>query len=124
MRRARVICLVTGLILTTGAVGGGPPFDKSGHKVKSLKVTVLSTMLAEEGVGEWGFAALVEADGRRILFDTGLRPETVLQNARELGIDLSSVTDVVLSHHHGDHTGGLLTLRRERSEERRGGKEG
>jgi 7,8-dihydropterin-6-yl-methyl-4-(beta-D-ribofuranosyl)aminobenzene 5'-phosphate synthase len=70
-------------------------------------------MLAEEGMGEWGFAALVEADGRRILFDTGLRPETVLQNARELGIELSSVTDVVLSHHHGDHTGGLLTLRRE-----------
>jgi 7,8-dihydropterin-6-yl-methyl-4-(beta-D-ribofuranosyl)aminobenzene 5'-phosphate synthase len=115
MRRARVICLATGLILTTGAVGGAPPFEKSGHKVKSLKVTILSTMLAEEGMGEWGFAALVEADGRRVLFDTGLRPETVLENARELGIDLSSVTDVVLSHHHGDHTGGLLALRRELS---------
>jgi 7,8-dihydropterin-6-yl-methyl-4-(beta-D-ribofuranosyl)aminobenzene 5'-phosphate synthase len=113
MLRSRVICLVTGLILTTGAAGGPPPPEPSGHRVKSLKITILSTMLAEEGMGEWGFAALVEADGRRILFDTGLRPETVLQNARELGIDLSSVTDVVLSHHHGDHTGGLLTLRRD-----------
>jgi 7,8-dihydropterin-6-yl-methyl-4-(beta-D-ribofuranosyl)aminobenzene 5'-phosphate synthase len=113
MRSSRVICLVTGLILTTGAAGAPPPPEPAGHRVKSLKITILSTMLAEEGVGEWGFAALVEADGRRILFDTGLRPETVLQNARELGIDLSSVTDVVLSHHHGDHTGGLLTLRRE-----------
>ena len=70
-------------------------------------------MLADQGVGEWGFSALVEADGRRILFDTGNRPETVLQNARELGIDLSTVTDVVLSHHHADHTGGLLVLRQE-----------
>jgi 7,8-dihydropterin-6-yl-methyl-4-(beta-D-ribofuranosyl)aminobenzene 5'-phosphate synthase len=70
-------------------------------------------MLADRGIGEWGFAALVEVDGRRLLFDTGYRPETVLQNARELGIDLSTVTDVVLSHHHADHTGGLLTLRRE-----------
>ena len=65
-----------------------------------------------QGIGEWGFAALVEADGHRLLFDTGARPETVLANARELGIDLAGVTDVVLSHHHGDHTGGLLTLRR------------
>ena len=82
--------------------------------VKSLEVVVLSTMLADRaGVGEWGFSALVEADGHRILFDTGARPETVLQNARELKIDLSGVTDVILSHHHGDHAGGLVTLRRE-----------
>ena len=71
-------------------------------------------MLADSrGIGEWGFAALVEADGHRLLFDTGARPETVLRNAVELGVDLADVAEVVLSHHHGDHTGGLLTLRRE-----------
>jgi 7,8-dihydropterin-6-yl-methyl-4-(beta-D-ribofuranosyl)aminobenzene 5'-phosphate synthase len=68
-----------------------------------------------DGVGEWGFSALVEVDGRRLLFDTGARPQTVLDNARELGIDLSDVTDVVLSHHHWDHTGGLMALREELS---------
>jgi hypothetical protein len=53
------------------------------HQVRSLRVTVLSTMLTDfHGVGEWGFAALVEVDGRRLLFDTGARPETVLDNAR------------------------------------------
>jgi 7,8-dihydropterin-6-yl-methyl-4-(beta-D-ribofuranosyl)aminobenzene 5'-phosphate synthase len=82
--------------------------------IKSVELVILSTMLADRaGVGEWGFSALVEADGHRLLFDTGARPETVLQNTRELKIDLSKVTDVVLSHHHGDHTGGLVTLRRE-----------
>jgi 7,8-dihydropterin-6-yl-methyl-4-(beta-D-ribofuranosyl)aminobenzene 5'-phosphate synthase len=71
-------------------------------------------MLADaRGVGEWGFAALVEADGRRLLFDTGARPGTVLANFREPGVDLAGVTDVALSHHHGDHTGGLLAPRRE-----------
>jgi 7,8-dihydropterin-6-yl-methyl-4-(beta-D-ribofuranosyl)aminobenzene 5'-phosphate synthase len=82
-------------------------------ELKSLKITVLSTMLADDGIGEWGFAALVSADGRKILFDTGARPNTVLENAKELKIDLSDVQDVVLSHFHDDHTTGLMTLRRE-----------
>lgn len=79
--------------------------------VKALKIMVLSTMLSDNQIGEWGYAALVEVDGRRILFDTGARPQTVLANARELKIDLSTVEDVVLSHNHEDHTGGLLVLR-------------
>jgi 7,8-dihydropterin-6-yl-methyl-4-(beta-D-ribofuranosyl)aminobenzene 5'-phosphate synthase len=88
--------------------------------VSAAHVTILSTMLAEATkektlLGEWGFSAVVEANGRRLLFDTGATPETVLRNAEALGIDLSSITDVVLSHSHWDHTGGLVTLRRELS---------
>jgi 7,8-dihydropterin-6-yl-methyl-4-(beta-D-ribofuranosyl)aminobenzene 5'-phosphate synthase len=84
--------------------------------VADLKITTLSTMLTEfRGVGEWGYAALIEADGHRVLFDTGMRPETVLRNAEELGIDLSTVDTVILTHNHFDHTGGLVTLRRELS---------
>lgn len=82
-------------------------------QVKTLKVTVLSTMLADRGLGEWGYSALVEVDGKKILFDTGANPDVVLKNAKSLGIDLSDVEDVVISHNHDDHTGGLLTLRRE-----------
>lgn len=82
--------------------------------VSTLKITTLSTMLVNfDGVGEWGYSALVEVDGEKILFDTGKYPETVLRNAKELGIDLSDVEDVFLSHNHRDHTGGLLTLRKE-----------
>lgn len=86
----------------------------SGTQIHALKVTVLSTMLVAEptGIGEWGFSALVEADGHRILVDTGARPETVLQNAREMNVDLSRVQEVILTHNHDDHVGGLLTLRR------------
>ena len=70
-------------------------------------------MLSDDGIGEWGFAALVEADGHRILVDTGAKPDTVLLNVRELHLDLSDVRDVILTHNHDDHVGGLLTLRRE-----------
>jgi 7,8-dihydropterin-6-yl-methyl-4-(beta-D-ribofuranosyl)aminobenzene 5'-phosphate synthase len=90
------------------------PLAASAPPVKSLEVVVLSTMLTDRaGLGEWGFSALIMVDRRRVLFDTGARPETVLQNARELKIDLSDVNEVILSHHHGDHTGGLVSLRRE-----------
>lgn len=81
-------------------------------RVGSASITILSTMLADEGFGEWGFAALVEADGRRILFDTGANDDTVLRNVRILGVDLSTVETVVLSHNHADHTTGLMPLRR------------
>ena len=85
----------------------------SAEQAHSVRVEVLSTMLtSDDGIGEWGFSAVVEVDGRRILFDTGDRPETVLNNAKELHVDLANITDVVLSHNHHDHTGGLMTLRR------------
>ena len=98
-------------LLTAAVVADAPPPPR----VSELRVVVLSTMLADTGIGEWGFAALVEADGRQILFDTGAHPRTVLENAKELGLDLSAIEEVVLSHNHEDHTGGLMTLRRELS---------
>ena len=82
-------------------------------QVHALKVTILSTMLADSGIGEWGFSALVEVGDHRVLVDTGARPQTVLQNARELGVDLASVQEVILTHNHDDHVGGLMTLRQE-----------
>jgi 7,8-dihydropterin-6-yl-methyl-4-(beta-D-ribofuranosyl)aminobenzene 5'-phosphate synthase len=105
-RTAVIACLQAALAAATVC--------SAADKVSSLDVRLLSTMLtADEGYGEWGFAALVVADGHRILFDTGAHPDTVLRNARDLHIDLSNVPDVILSHHHLDHTAGLVTLRRE-----------
>jgi 7,8-dihydropterin-6-yl-methyl-4-(beta-D-ribofuranosyl)aminobenzene 5'-phosphate synthase len=98
----------------SGQSSAAEPHSATTHpQVKTLKVTILSTMLADQGIGEWGFSALVEADGHRVLVDTGFHPETVLQNAKDLGVDLSTVTDVILTHNHDDHVGGLMTLRRE-----------
>jgi 7,8-dihydropterin-6-yl-methyl-4-(beta-D-ribofuranosyl)aminobenzene 5'-phosphate synthase len=84
-------------------------------QIHALKVTLLSTMLvgSTTGMGEWGFSALVEADGHRILLDTGAHPDTVLQNARDLKIDLSDVREAILTHNHWDHVSGLMTIRKE-----------
>ncbi|MDH4109181.1 MAG: MBL fold metallo-hydrolase [Gammaproteobacteria bacterium] len=59
---------------------------------------------------DWGFAALVEYNGRRILFDTGNDAEILRRNVERLGLDLSHLDAAVISHRHGDHTSGLSYL--------------
>ena len=59
---------------------------------------------------DWGYAALVEYGGRRILFDTGNKPDILALNAKAKGIDLSKLDFVVMSHRHGDHMGGMAYL--------------
>lgn len=104
-RVRRVFLAILTLVAT--AVAASEP-----AQVRTLKITILSTMLAErDEIGEWGFAAVVEVDGHRLLFDTGARPDTVLQNASSLGIPLADIHDVVVSHNHSDHAGGLAYLR-------------
>jgi len=72
-----------------------------------LKITTLSENTANYGFfGEWGLSILVEVDGSRILMDTGLSFSAV-HNAQLMGIDLSTIDRIVLSHGHADHTGGL-----------------
>jgi 7,8-dihydropterin-6-yl-methyl-4-(beta-D-ribofuranosyl)aminobenzene 5'-phosphate synthase len=60
-------------------------------------------------LGEHGFAALIERDGGSILFDTG-GGQTLLHNAQRMNLDLRGVEQVVLSHGHYDHAGGLWPL--------------
>ena len=91
-------------------------FSQQQHTVRNLKITILSTMMTQQyGSGEWGFSALVEADSIKILFDAGARENTVLNNVKDMKIDLSDVPTLVLSHNHDDHTTGWLPLRRSMS---------
>ena len=77
------------------------------------EITILATNTANfGGIGEWSFSALLESDNEKILFDTGFDENTVLHNAQLLNKDLSAVEKVILSHFHGDHTGGLIKLRK------------
>jgi 7,8-dihydropterin-6-yl-methyl-4-(beta-D-ribofuranosyl)aminobenzene 5'-phosphate synthase len=59
---------------------------------------------------DWGFAALVEYGGKRILFDTGNNAKIFEHNVKAVGVDLGNLDFVVMSHRHGDHMGGLAYL--------------
>lgn len=61
-------------------------------------------------IKDWGFSVLVEAGGKRILFDTGNNPDTFAANAKAKSVDLTNLDFVVMSHRHGDHMGGLNHL--------------
>src|SRR4249920_2813040 len=56
---------------------------------------------------DWGFSALVDVAGKRILFDTGNDADIFATNVRAKGVDLKTLDFVVLSHRHSDHMAGL-----------------
>lgn len=72
----------------------------------SILILVENTSPAPGIVGEYGFSALLEIDGRCLLFDTGSFG-ALFENARQLQVDLNAVEAVVISHGHFDHTGAL-----------------
>ncbi len=71
-----------------------------------VKVTVLVDNMAGSVLGEWGVAFLIETDQHQILFDTG-GGRVLLENADALHVKLSKTEAIIISHEHGDHTGGL-----------------
>ena len=76
----------------------------------SIRITTLSENTANFGfLAEWGLSILVETDETSLLVDTGLSFSAV-HNAQVLGIDLSTIDRIVLSHGHADHTGGLTEI--------------
>jgi 7,8-dihydropterin-6-yl-methyl-4-(beta-D-ribofuranosyl)aminobenzene 5'-phosphate synthase len=58
----------------------------------------------------WGFSCWIKDQDNTILFDTGGNGDILLRNMKRLGLDVKTVQAVVLSHIHGDHTGGLGRL--------------
>jgi len=76
------------------------------------RVTILYDSFGRPGslTMDWGFAALVEYGGKRILFDTGNNAKIFEHNVKALGVDLRNIDFVVISHRHADHTSGISYL--------------
>jgi 7,8-dihydropterin-6-yl-methyl-4-(beta-D-ribofuranosyl)aminobenzene 5'-phosphate synthase len=106
MRRLTTVLLSTATILSCGGTPRGP-LDPSEDRI-----LILYDAFGEPGplTMDWGYSALVEIAGRRILFDTGNNSEIFAHNVRTLAVDLKRLDFVVISHRHGDHTDGLRHL--------------
>jgi 7,8-dihydropterin-6-yl-methyl-4-(beta-D-ribofuranosyl)aminobenzene 5'-phosphate synthase len=97
------LLLLIGSAITTSAT------PMASADPSKAQITILYDAFGKDSATQkdWGYAALVEYGGKRILFDTGNNPEVLAQNAKAKNIDLSSLDFVVMSHRHGDHMGGL-----------------
>lgn len=75
-----------------------------------VKIVYDNTVYQKGLKSDWGFAAVIEAFGRNILFDSGADGKILLDNMRQMNIDPKSIDTIFLSHHHFDHTGGLASF--------------
>jgi 7,8-dihydropterin-6-yl-methyl-4-(beta-D-ribofuranosyl)aminobenzene 5'-phosphate synthase len=98
-----VLRLVAGLALLVFSCGRLAAADR---------VTILYDAFGDskELTKDWGFSALVEHDGKRILFDSGNNAEIFERNVKALGVDLTKIDFAVISHRHSDHATGVRYL--------------
>ncbi len=78
-----------------------------------MKLTVLTdnnTFIDQYYLGEPAVSYYIQEDGLNVLFDTGYS-DVFIRNAKKMGIDLSLIDTLVLSHGHNDHSGGLKYLK-------------
>jgi 7,8-dihydropterin-6-yl-methyl-4-(beta-D-ribofuranosyl)aminobenzene 5'-phosphate synthase len=101
------ILILVGYAATTLASEAAPSASKA-------RITVIYDAFGKDPAmqKDWGYAALIEYGGKRILFDTGNNPDILAHNAKAKNIDLANLDFVVMSHRHGDHMGGLAYLLR------------
>jgi 7,8-dihydropterin-6-yl-methyl-4-(beta-D-ribofuranosyl)aminobenzene 5'-phosphate synthase len=104
-----LLCLVALLTLLPIARSATDPQSAFHPDAKKAQITILYDAFGNSSTMEkdWGFAALIEYGGKRILFDAGDNPDILAKNVKAKGADLSKLDFVVMSHRHGDHMGGM-----------------
>src|SRR4051812_31151197 len=91
------------MLMTTAAIGAAAAAGPEN------RITILYDAFGKDASmrKDWGFSALVEIAGKRILFDTGDNSDIFAANVKAKNVDLTNLDFVVLSHRHGDHMAGL-----------------
>ncbi len=76
--------------------------------LKTIRVLYDNYVFDQACGSDWGFACLLSGTEKTILFDTGAKGDLLLANFDKMKLRPAEVELVVISHNHGDHTGGLL----------------
>ena len=69
---------------------------------------IYDNYIKTEGLNsDWGYSIVIEGLNKEILFDTGTKPDIFESNFRKMGLNPGRIDLLVISHEHGDHTGGI-----------------
>jgi 7,8-dihydropterin-6-yl-methyl-4-(beta-D-ribofuranosyl)aminobenzene 5'-phosphate synthase len=100
--------------LAAAALAAAIGVSAASAQTSTAQITVLYDAFGKTSTltKDWGFAALIEYGGKRILFDTGNNTDIFAHNVEAKGVDLTQLDFAVVSHRHGDHTSGLNHLLR------------
>jgi 7,8-dihydropterin-6-yl-methyl-4-(beta-D-ribofuranosyl)aminobenzene 5'-phosphate synthase len=124
---AAVILLLIGQRLAMRALGGGKAATAArgstapeesimarSDAISQVSLDSLTILISYDNnpsvegfVADWGFSCIVKGAEKTILFDTGASGSVFMANLAGLDVSPNEVELVVLSHAHGDHTGGI-----------------
>jgi len=100
-----------------GRAGNKTPVSQPGEdQTQAVDGEIMITIVYDNNAGRedlttsWGFSCVVQGLEKTILFDTGGNGRILMSNMQKVGLDPQQIDAVVISHSHGDHTGGLASF--------------
>jgi Metallo-beta-lactamase superfamily len=111
MRKTQLFILMS-VIASAWPLSSYTATSPTSAAAETPRITILYDAFGKDAAmsKDWGYAALVEINGKRILFDTGNDPAIFAKNVKAKGVDLTKLDFVVLSHRHTDHVSGVSYL--------------
>ncbi len=107
MSCSRWLCLtILSFATISGSLGADRPKGKDRPELE-IRILFDNTSARKDLLRSWGFSALVDFRGRRMLFDSGSDPILLLEHMHKMHIDPKSIEAAVISHQHGDHRRGI-----------------
>ncbi|NCU35942.1 MBL fold metallo-hydrolase [Candidatus Falkowbacteria bacterium] len=82
------------------------------HSKDHVKIMIVydNYRFTETTMADWGFACIVIRGNDTLMFDTGAQKEILFHNLQAMNLRLANVHKLVISHHHGDHTGNIFPV--------------
>ena len=117
MNYKKAISVLIVLSITVGLVNA-QSLQLADEPADEAKLTILydNYVYTPGTQANWGFSCLVMADDQEILFDAGTLARILMKNIDLTNTDISTIDQILISHNHGDHTGGLWTLLEKKSD--------